>query len=189
MNYLQSQLCSETLEFLRDSYLCQELAKPLYPHSMIRPKTSGNIFNTYIPSPEAPEEMSEAEFDKELKAHQERFQKIVDKYIVPDSLHEVNLPVRDRKPFLQVYQDTWHPDLLSDLIEHISDMLRQNNLSKFLAIAKDIKSKPEGPLSKKKISIKHVVLNKLPSPHSVKGVFLLDDFNICRLYEFLDQGI
>jgi hypothetical protein len=94
-------------------------------------------------------------------------------FIRPDSPREVNLPVYTRKPFLKLYdQGKIHPDLVTDSFEHIANMLRLNNLTKFLKNRYQVDPKrkdssPNSSIFQSKATIKEVVLNQLPSPRSL----------------------
>ncbi|KAJ3304219.1 hypothetical protein HDV03_002956 [Kappamyces sp. JEL0829] len=169
MNYLRTQMCEECLEFLQACYKYQAKAFPLYSSPVIKTKKSAPFNEWIIPAPLRPAEMSEKEFQSQVYAVRQTLNSIVETFIRPESPREVNLPVTSRKPFLKLYDEgTQHPDLLSELIEHISSMLRLNNLSKFIKLANETNTAEGGKTSQDKYTIKQVVLNLLPPPHSVK---------------------
>lgn len=129
------------------------------------------LADRFVPSPLRPPDITELTFKKLLAAHQDAFNEIVKKYVNPGSPSEVNLPVKCRKPFLKLFQEGYsHPEMLNELIEHIADMLKLNNLHKFVKQASEASANAAKKTNIEDITIKQLVLNALPSPYSTKGM-------------------
>lgn len=109
------------------------------------------------------------QFKAELLACKNCLDAIVEKFIRPDSVREVNLPVHVRKPFLQLHdKGVHHPNLIDESISHIVNMLRLNTLTKFLKSASRLEGKLFNEMSdgNEKLTIKQIVLNFVPKPYS-----------------------
>ncbi len=148
--------------------MCQIAAEPLYRIRIIKQNSNNvqTLADRYIPSPLK----VGTNFEGSVLAHQKNFKAIVEKYINPGSPSEVNLPVKCRKPFLKLYEEGFsHPEMLNELIEHISDMLKVNNFHKFLKQAAEVAANAAKKTNIYDIPIRHLVLNVLPSPFSTKG--------------------
>jgi hypothetical protein len=185
MEFLKKELCDECLEFLSLVHKYQLNSASLYPNPVIKPSpNSKNTAEFVIPEPEQPKHLSKTEYDARMTESVTLLKQIVDTYVRPDSAREVNLPVYIRKPFLKLYdQGKCHPDLLIESFDHIANMLRLNNLTKFLkkAYQNDPNKKEVSPqrVMAAKVTIKEVILNELPSPRSLNDFkkFLMREVN------------
>jgi hypothetical protein len=174
MEFLKKELCDECLEFLSLVHKFQLISASLYPNPVAKPSPNAkNIEDWVIPEPEQPTHLSQVEYHTRITESHAQLKHIVDTYIRPDSIREVNLPVNIRKPFLKLYeQKKYHPDLLIESFDHISNMLRLNNLTKFLkkAYQSDPNKKEISPVRAhaSKVTMKEIVLNELPPPRSLQ---------------------
>lgn len=144
-----------------------------------------------VPKAVMPSYLTQAEFEVRKQHLKEMITDIVDMFMKADSIREINLPTNIRKPFFKLYDHgLYHPHILNDAIEHVSNMIKTNNLSKFWKFAHENipKMKFEESLARTnsgviKSNIKQIVLNELPPPYSVQGMFLLT----IRFYEVFEN--
>ncbi|KAJ3316059.1 hypothetical protein HDV04_000268 [Boothiomyces sp. JEL0838] len=129
-----------------------------------------------VPKAVMPPYLTQAEFEVRKQHLKEMITDIVDMFMKADSIREINLPTNIRKPFFKLYDHgLYHPHILNDAIEHVSNMIKTNNLSKFWKFAHENipKMKFEESLARTnsgviKSNIKQIVLNELPPPYSVQ---------------------
>lgn len=122
--------------------------------------------------------MDQLEYQTIIKQSEQMLKQIVDNYVRPDSSREVNLPVAARKPFLREYEAGHrHFDLITECAEHITNMLKVNNLAKFLKAANLAEpllspAKTTGiasPTVLARYKIKDIAMNQSTPPYSAQG--------------------
>ncbi|KAJ3276859.1 hypothetical protein HDV01_002914 [Terramyces sp. JEL0728] len=130
-----------------------------------------------VPKAVMPPYLTQSEFETRKQNLREMLTDIVETFMKPDSIREINLPTNIRKPFFKLFDHgLYHPHILNEAVDHITNMIKTNNLGKFWKYAYDNipKMKVEESLARTnsgviKSNIKQIVLNELPPPYSVQG--------------------
>ena len=137
--------------------------------------------------------MSEAEFKQRIGNSKQILSLIIDDYVREGSPKEINITVRIRKPLMEKYgSGFFSPEILHEATEHILNLLRWNQRSKFLSQAQarsqnssfaSISSENKRGVGSKKATMKQIVMDELPSPHS------LEDFKAFAKKEFVEESL
>ena len=139
--------------------------------------------------------MTEAEFKQRVTNSKQILSLIIDGYVREGSPKEINITVRIRKPLMDNYKKgNLSPEILAEASDHILNLLRWNQRAKFLALAQGKSqnssltsmssvSDSKRKVGTKKATIKQVVMDELPPPHS------LEDFKALVKKEFVEESL
>ncbi|KAI8911822.1 RGS domain-containing protein [Gorgonomyces haynaldii] len=199
LEFLKIDHQEESLEFLDTVMKYRRQTLPYFPDAVLfRMKTLNinarpisMIINRKLSvksvDGESPVEIDKTEFTPSIKPNSvsdeewvqikskisDSFSEMVETFVVPGAVKEVNLPVRVRKTIEECYrQHVTHPHVFTKAYEHIYNMLRENTLQKFLK--KTYFESPNAPalLELPKVTMKNLILNELKSPYGNQEFYI-----------------